>query len=335
MAISVRRLVRLATAATRGAAPGGGHAPRDCDGADRGTGCRRAEAAQHRAGPDGRLLTGAPRDHAAGPADARRAGRAYENAFVIDSLCCPSRAALFTGQTPHQTRVRTNTPNDPEARSAVTRRSPSTATWRKQFKVALERQRLHDRLRRQVPEPLRGDQQQPHEEGAATVPGWTDFKAVLGGAYNGWGYLSTRFAEDGRLALDNHPVPDRTSTAQIDKSYARNVASDMARRLPATGTAATGRRTSWRSRPTRRTELERGLSRQPVFPPALADRAAAGDPAGGNCGPKACSQLTLRDLWGTTTRAPTTRRRTCGRTAAPLRRRPGGPTRSRSPTRRR
>ncbi|MGH3306762.1 MAG: sulfatase-like hydrolase/transferase, partial [Nocardioides sp.] len=41
-------------------------------------------------------------------------GATYQNAFVIDSLCCPSRAALFTGQTPHQTGVLTNTPNDPE-----------------------------------------------------------------------------------------------------------------------------------------------------------------------------------------------------------------------------
>src|SRR5262245_27444277 len=40
-------------------------------------------------------------------------GATYDNAFVIDSLCCSSRAALLTGQTPHQTGVRTNTANDP------------------------------------------------------------------------------------------------------------------------------------------------------------------------------------------------------------------------------
>ena len=42
----------------------------------------------------------------------RRDGATFENAFVIDSLCCPSRAALLTGQTPNQTGVLTNTPND-------------------------------------------------------------------------------------------------------------------------------------------------------------------------------------------------------------------------------
>src|SRR3546814_9468840 len=39
-------------------------------------------------------------------------GATYDNAFVVDSLCCPSRASIFTGQAPHQTGVLTNTPND-------------------------------------------------------------------------------------------------------------------------------------------------------------------------------------------------------------------------------
>ena len=40
-------------------------------------------------------------------------GATYENTHVVDSLCCPSRASIFTGRAPHQTGVLTNTPNDP------------------------------------------------------------------------------------------------------------------------------------------------------------------------------------------------------------------------------
>ena len=37
-----------------------------------------------------------------------RAGVAFSNYFVVDSLCCPSRAAIFTGRYPHNTHVLVN-----------------------------------------------------------------------------------------------------------------------------------------------------------------------------------------------------------------------------------
>src|ERR1700749_1938412 len=36
-------------------------------------------------------------------------GLAFSNYFVSDSLCCPSRASIFTGNLPHDTRVFSNT----------------------------------------------------------------------------------------------------------------------------------------------------------------------------------------------------------------------------------
>src|SRR5437764_933465 len=37
-----------------------------------------------------------------------RRGLTFENYFVSDSLCCPSRSSIFTGQFPHDTHVFTN-----------------------------------------------------------------------------------------------------------------------------------------------------------------------------------------------------------------------------------
>jgi arylsulfatase A-like enzyme len=39
-----------------------------------------------------------------------RHGEAFSNYFVTDSLCCPSRASIFTGRFPHNTHVTSNSP---------------------------------------------------------------------------------------------------------------------------------------------------------------------------------------------------------------------------------
>jgi arylsulfatase A-like enzyme len=40
------------------------------------------------------------------------AGTSFQNYFVVDSLCCPSRSAIFTGQYPHDNGVFTNSGSD-------------------------------------------------------------------------------------------------------------------------------------------------------------------------------------------------------------------------------
>jgi N-acetylglucosamine-6-sulfatase len=42
--------------------------------------------------------------------DLRSRGVTFSRYFVTDSLCCPSRASIFTGRLPHNTRIFTNTP---------------------------------------------------------------------------------------------------------------------------------------------------------------------------------------------------------------------------------
>ena len=68
-----------------------------------------------------------------------REGASFENAFVIDSLCCPSRASILTGQTPHQTGVLTNTPNDPDHPIGGFEAFAQYGNAERSFNVALEK----------------------------------------------------------------------------------------------------------------------------------------------------------------------------------------------------
>jgi N-acetylglucosamine-6-sulfatase len=42
----------------------------------------------------------------------QKAGTTMSRYYVVDSLCCPSRSAIFTGQYPHDDGVFTNAGND-------------------------------------------------------------------------------------------------------------------------------------------------------------------------------------------------------------------------------
>ena len=64
----------------------------------------------------------------------------FDNYFVTDSLCCPSRSSIFTGRFPHDTGVFTNTGPDGgfgafyakgTSRRASTSRSSRPATARR------------------------------------------------------------------------------------------------------------------------------------------------------------------------------------------------------------
>ena len=65
-------------------------------------------------------------------------GSTMSRYYVVDSLCCPSRAAIFTGEYPHDDGVFTNTGSDggyaaynrkaiPRSRSRLPCRDPATA----------------------------------------------------------------------------------------------------------------------------------------------------------------------------------------------------------------
>ncbi|MEN8673835.1 sulfatase-like hydrolase/transferase [Nocardioides sp.] len=234
----------------------------------------------------------------------QRTGATYDNAFVVNSLCCPSRAATFTGQPPHLNGVRTNTSGGPGPdlggwpafrAHRGPQRSYNTALQRSGYRTAFLGKYLNEY------EPGRTS------TGARTpppvVPGWDEFESISGEGYNGWGYYrtTTRGAGGPGLRLVHHPrPPESASRAVKDKAYVGTVtqqrATALARRLEkgaGSGTPYLLHVATYASH----ARIVPAWRNDPVFPAAFRDRPSSANP-GGNCGPRRCSRLTLRDLAG-------------------------------------
>ncbi len=226
-------------------------------------------------------------------------GASYQNAHVVDSLCCSSRTSIFTGRPPHQTGVLTNTPNDPRdpiGGFAAFRRHGNA---QRAFNLALQRSGYTTGF---VGKYLNGyDVTMKHGKRVPPpiVPGWDHFDAILGGGYPEWGFWRAHHNEHGPMRLTYDAKPPRDSTTdQLDAHYATNVESrdavDFVQRhrddnKPYFLEVATY---------APHAQLKKAYPDNPPFPPAFADRPPTGDPTGGNCGMKLCSQLALRDLAG-------------------------------------
>ena len=227
----------------------------------------------------------------------KAAGATYDNAFVVDSLCCPSRASIFTGQAPHQTGVLTNTPNDYGQPIGGFEAFVQYGNLEKSFNVALQASGyttgfIGKYMNRYEATTANGVAQPPPE-----VPGWTDWEAILGVATTAGATRAPASTRRATSSCDNHPKPAITDPA-IDEEYATNVAADKAvdfiqrhrdEDAPYFLEVAVYGPHS---------QLDAAYPGQPQFPSAMADRAPAGQPTGGNCGLKACGDLTLADLVG-------------------------------------
>ena len=267
----------------------------------------------------------------------RADGATYRNAHVVDSLCCPSRAAIFTGRPPHQTGVLTNTPNDPVHPIGGYRCVHPQRQTRQVVQRRAAEGRLHDRVRRQVHERLRDVHQLRGKHFApAKVPGWDVLRRGPQWRLPEWGFRSTYLDQNGGVPDAAHPR-GRTqrlgARARQGLRHQRHVADHAEQFLreqrdpkkPYFLEVATYGPHA---------QMQKAYPDNPPFPSAFADRAPKGHPAGGNCGTKpvrpADAPATSR---GTPTRGTTTRRPTCGATAPPRLLRRGTSTRSRSATR--
>lgn len=226
----------------------------------------------------------------------KRAGASYSHAFVVDSLCCVSRASLFTGQYPHQTGVRTNTSGDRDAMPLGGYRAfEGYGNRERAFNVTLQGSGYTTGF---VGKYLNEYEYVKGRDLPPMPPGWSQFNAVFGSAYDGWDFDST-YVRDGRLRTRHHSAPSLAAPMkQRDRAYAGSVIERYAKKFikahqdddaPYFLEVAP-------YAPHNRTQPQPYYPGDPVFPPAFRDR-----PAGarkGNCGPVACASLTTRDLPG-------------------------------------
>ncbi|MBD8868145.1 sulfatase-like hydrolase/transferase [Nocardioides donggukensis] len=227
----------------------------------------------------------------------QRRGATYRNAFVVDSLCCVSRASLLTGQYPHQTGVLTNTANTPNPYGPI-------GGWEAYAAYGNEERTVSRALqRRGYTTGFIGKFLNQYEARDGVVPplvdGWDEFNVIFGSAYDGWGFQSS-YVEDGRLRVRDHPAPPADADdATKDAAYVGAVTEQMALDfLDEHGDDEAPYFLEVASySPHSRVGPEGAYPGDPVFPPAFRDRAGPGRGTG-NCGLRSCPRLTERDLVG-------------------------------------
>ncbi len=226
-------------------------------------------------------------------------GATYENAHVVDSLCCPSRAAIFTGRPPHQTGVLTNTADDPSDPIGGYPAYLAHGNSAMAFNLALQRSGYTTGFVGKYLNGYEARTVQGVRRAPPSVPGWDHFDAILGGGYPEWGFWSAHRDDGGPMRLEHETKPPRDSPVEVlDRHYATNVESDDAVRFIKRHRGDPAPYFLEVATYAPHAQMDRAYRDNPPFPSAFADRATKGDPTGGNCGVRACARLTLRDLPG-------------------------------------
>jgi arylsulfatase A-like enzyme len=133
----------------------------------------------------------------------QQAGLTFGSYFVSDSLCCPSRSSIFTGEFPHNTGVFTNYGNDGGFRIfhrlGDERRAFNLALQRQGYKTAMMGKYLNGYLGG-----ARADGTKSALPDRYIPPGWNEWD-VAGWGYNEYNY---RLNQDGVIRRYGHKPSD-------------------------------------------------------------------------------------------------------------------------------
>ncbi|MEU6786618.1 sulfatase [Nonomuraea angiospora] len=208
-------------------------------------------------------------------------GTTFSNYYVSNSLCCPSRASMFTGQFPHNTGVATNKNSDRGGYKAFAPHESRT------YAVSLEQAGYRTGyLGKYINEyPVGGaDYHVP--------PGWDEWHVAAGGGYSEFKYQLTRYVKGETPGLDTSD-----GTYLVDELAQRATGFIERSRERAPGRPFFLQVSPFA--PHSRIGAKPG-DKEPRFPPARRDRPKTQFPAGefphGDCGGPDCNDLDVSTL---------------------------------------
>lgn len=210
-------------------------------------------------------------------------GTRFTNYIVSNSLCCPSRATMFTGEFPHNTGVQTNKSNDGGGYPAFRRHEDRT------YAAALHQANYRTGyLGKYI------NEYKVSGPGFHVPPGWDEWH-VQDDGYSEYGFHTATYVREQNVKRvdasgDNEYLTDVLSRRAVNfLERSRQEAPNRPFFLQV-ASFAPHQRLSYRS-----------SEREPLFPAAVRDRpASAGWPGAdfpaGDCGGPSCSSIEVADL---------------------------------------
>ncbi|MEV0391025.1 sulfatase [Nonomuraea sp. NPDC050643] len=208
-------------------------------------------------------------------------GTTFTDYYVSDSLCCPSRASMFTGEFPHNTGVRTNQGYDRGGYRAFAKHEGRTyagSLHQAGYRTGYLGKYINE---------------YPAGPGYRVPAGWDEWHVSAGGGYNEFTYQLTRYIkEKGERSLDpsggRYLVNElgRRAVGFIERSREYNPGEPFFLQVSSFS-------------PHNRVDFEPG-DKEPRFPPARRDRPKDRFPAGefphGDCGGPDCDGIDVARL---------------------------------------